>query len=105
MKEMTIEEARTRFDEMVGIAADAHETVVVARDGSPAVAVIPYWEYEVMRRDRSEQWRRSTEAVERFHRYLRENGIDFSGIDVTQMIHDMREERDAQLLEAIGLKL
>ena len=90
-------EASRQFDELVRDVADRGQTVVVERGGDPRVVLISEDEFRRMggQVDEPEDWRvlieRSREAIAK----------DRGGKplpDVSEIIHEMREERDAQLL-------
>ncbi|MDP9368815.1 MAG: type II toxin-antitoxin system Phd/YefM family antitoxin [Chloroflexota bacterium] len=90
-------EVRVHFGELMRRVVEGQEPVVVERGGKPQVVVVSVEEYERLRGERIERedwWERARRSRERVAREL--NGRPFP--DITELIHEMREERDAQIL-------
>lgn len=89
--------ARVHFGELMRRVVEGQEPVILERGGKPQVVVLSVAEYERLRGEMAEPddwWERARRSRERVAQDL--NGRPFP--DVTELIHDMREERDAQIL-------
>lgn len=108
-KESTIsaEDAQSRFDEMVRRARD-HEAIIVEQSGEPQVAIISVEEYRrlggndpetlaVQETGDNPEWLRMVEETGK----LFEKDLKGEKIDVDEIIHRMRDERDEELLEGL----
>ena len=97
---VTATEARVRFGELMRRVVEHEETVVVEKSGEPKVVVLSVAEYERLRGEplKPDDW---NARLERLHDLVRAdlNGRELP--DITQLIHVMREERDAQILAAV----
>ncbi len=94
---MSATEARVHFGELMRRVVEGQEPVIVERGGKPQVVVLSVAEYERLRGEKTEPddwWDRAKRSRERVAQEL--NGRPFP--DITELIHDMREERDAQIL-------
>ncbi|MGH2560894.1 MAG: type II toxin-antitoxin system Phd/YefM family antitoxin [Thermomicrobiales bacterium] len=95
-------EARIHFGQLMRTVVEKGETVVVERGGKPQVVILSISEYkqrlgdQLTRPDWQDLVRESRALVQRSL-----NGRPLSDID--QIIHDMREERDAQILDSLGI--
>ena len=90
-------EARVRFGELMRRVVDERTAIVVERGGKPLVVVLPVEEYERLCAGQPEQedwWERVERARAEVARSL--NGRPLPNIE--DLIHEMREERDAQIL-------
>ncbi|HET8522411.1 MAG TPA: type II toxin-antitoxin system Phd/YefM family antitoxin [Thermomicrobiales bacterium] len=95
-------EARIHFGELMRKVVERDETVIVERSGKPQVVVLSFEEYQrrVGGQDREPQpnWE------ERFRRARALLDKELSGRDlpdIDEIFHEMREERDAQLLNGL----
>lgn len=93
-------EARVHFGELMRRVAEGDETVVVERVGKPQVVVISLAEYDRLRarQQPEEDW---WELAARSRELIRQHLGDRPFPDVDQLFAEMREERDAQLLDAV----
>src|SRR5690242_16881171 len=91
-------EARIHFGELMRHVVEHDEPVIVERAGKPEVVVLSVAEYERLRRQKAGNW---LEAVDRVReRVLQELG-DRELPPPAEIIREMREERDAQLLDSL----
>jgi prevent-host-death family protein len=92
-------DARVRFGDLVRRVAENGETVVVERGGRPQVAFLPIAEFERLRggQRNPDWWERVMRVREMIAREL--NGRPLP--DIEEIIHESREERDAQILDAV----
>jgi prevent-host-death family protein len=97
---MTATEARVHFGELMRRVAEHDETVVVERGGKPQVVVISLAEYDRLRGEQEpeEDW---WELAARSRRLIDEFRQGRPLPDIDELIHEIREERDAQLLDAL----
>lgn len=97
---VTATEARVHFGELMRRVVENEEAVVVEKGGEPKVVVLSVAEYERLHASQPapESWR---DKLERAHEAIRAdlNGRELP--DITELFHDMREERDAQILAAV----
>ena len=96
-------EAQSHFEELVRTVLRDGTPVVVEREGEPQVVVLPVAEYERLggrlgqagaEPEPEDWWELARRSRERIHR--ERNGRPMPPIE--EIIHDMREERDAQIL-------
>lgn len=101
-------EARIHFGEVLRGVSEERATYLVERSGTPIAVVIPVEEYEALRQHEQGEYVRP-EWLEEIYRVGREWAASRKGmppIDWDAIIHDSREERDAQLLDGVfGYKL
>jgi prevent-host-death family protein len=93
-------EARVHFGEVMRRVAETNEAVIVERGGEPQVVILSMDEYGALLRRRPDkpEWETKLEAAQR----LLEEQLDGRRLPpVDEIIHAMREERDAQLDEAL----
>ncbi len=98
VRRISATEARAHFGELMRRVVERQEPVLVERGGKPQVVVISAAEYE---RLRAAQWDRADALLERAHAAIR---ADLNGSplpDITELIRESREERDAQILDAV----
>lgn len=97
---MSATEARVHFGELLRRVTEDAETVVVERGGKPQVVVLSLAEYERLRgaQEPEEDW---WEMAERSRQTINAYRGGRPMPDITEVIHEMREERDAQLLAAL----
>lgn len=92
-------EARVHFGALLRRVVEQGETVVVERGGRPQAVVIEIDEYRRLRaaQDNQEPW---PVLLDRAHAQLRAELGDRE-LPIDDVIHAMREERDAQLIEGL----
>src|SRR5688572_188814 len=97
-------EVRAHFGEMMRHAVERNEPIIVERAGKPHVVILSIAEYERLRGEESHEppveqdwWEMARQSRERVRRSL--NGRPMP--DVSEVIREMREERDAQLLDGL----
>lgn len=96
---MQATEARVHFGDVLQRVAERHETIIVERAGTAKVAIVPIDEYEELERFRTERrWARANQLVQQAHDRIRQELGDRQLPPIEDVIHEMREERDAQLL-------
>ena len=93
-------EARVHFGALLRRVTENDETVVVERGGKPRVAGRSLDEYERLRgaKEPEADW---WELAERSRQLIHEHRGGRPLPDVDQVIHEMREERDAQILDSL----
>lgn len=96
---ITATEAKVHFGEIYRRVAENDETIVVERNGKPGVVMMSVETFEALGGENSrpnwlEAARKSADAFRPFF----EANPDF---DIEQMIHDMRDERDEQIHDAV----
>jgi prevent-host-death family protein len=89
-------EARVHFGELMRRVVEDDETVVVQRGGQPQVVVLSIAEYRRLDADKNDRWWRQLEEL---HAKIRAAGGGRLVPPTEDVIREMREERDAQLLE------
>jgi prevent-host-death family protein len=95
-------EARVHLGELMRRVAEDHEPIVVERDGQSQAVLVPTEEYEQLRlAGRRERWIQANALIEQVHRRIRAESDGRPLPDVSDLIHEMREERDAQILDAV----
>lgn len=100
-KTISATEAQSHFDDLLRDVADHGETVFVERSGGPTLVVLSVAEYERLRTENNRpesdlsKWLEEADAVREAIASSR-NGRPLP--DVSELIHQMREERDAQAL-------
>ena len=94
---MNATEARVHFGELLQHVTKRQLPVVVERGGRPQAIVLPVAEYERLRSGlpKQEDWRT---LLAKTRALIRAQVADGPPLDVDEIIHQMREERDAQLL-------
>ncbi|MGH2560895.1 MAG: type II toxin-antitoxin system Phd/YefM family antitoxin [Thermomicrobiales bacterium] len=95
-------EARVHFGELMRDVADGGETVLVERAGIPRVVILPIVEYERLRAyagaEQPGDWLARADRIrERIQRGLSGRALPPSD----EVLREVREERDAQLLDAL----
>ena len=90
-------EARVHFGDLLKRVAERRETVIVERSGAPQVAVLPLPEYErLLALEGNGDW------GDLFQETMAMVDRDLAGKtapDADDLIHEMRRERDAELLD------
>ena len=97
-------EARIRLGEWMRRAAEQGDVIIVARSGQPYVVMLSY---EAYRRLQGEESRPAwEETLERIRKTAAQWRAERGGKPLTpppeEVIRQMREERDAQIMEALG---
>ncbi len=95
-------EARVHFGELMD-GVERGETVIVERGGEPKAVVVPLADYVRMRDQRRADATRALTAMEQHRDRLRADRAAgrFADIDVSQLLHDAREDRDEQVLDGL----
>lgn len=89
-------EARVHFGELMRRVVEHDEPVIVERGGKPEVVVISIAEYTRLRTQRYGNWlERADRLREQIHAKLGDRLLPPS----EEVIRQMREERDAQLMD------
>lgn len=102
-KAMSATEARVHFGDVLR-RVRANETVVVEHGGKPEAVILSITEYERLRANQrdveepADWFEHAMQSRERIRRAL--NGRPVPSID--RIFHDMRDERDVQLLVDTG---
>jgi prevent-host-death family protein len=93
-------EARVHFGEVLRSVTERGETVIVERGGRPQAVVVSIEEYRRLKAGHVaevEWWELAMRSQERF----RQEWGDRPMPDIVQLINDAREERDAEILDAV----
>lgn len=98
-KVMSATEARVHFGEVMREVSERNEIVIVARDGRPKIAIISVDQLDRFRQgktdDKGGDW---FDLAMEARELVRQARGDRPAPDIDELIHEMREERDAQLL-------
>lgn len=99
-KVVSVEEAHERFPDLARQVAEEETTVVVEHLGVPHLVVLSPREYARLggRLSEPDDW---IAALDRLHASIREERGDRELPDLSDLFHEMREERDAQLLDGL----
>ena len=91
-------QARIHFGELIQKVANEQSPIIVERGGKAQVVIISIDQYEQLKRLQEQQpdWR---EIVKQARAQIAAELGDRKLIPVEEVIRDMREERDAQLLD------
>ena len=93
---MSATEARVHFGELMRRVVERDEPVIVERGGKPEVVVISIAEYERLRANRSDNW---LERIDRLREQIQAKLGDRELPPPEEIIRQMREERDAQIMD------
>jgi prevent-host-death family protein len=99
-KTISATEARIHFGDVLRGVAERGESFLVERNGKPLAVVLSIDEYERLRSGENEEddwWTLVLRSQERFQREWGDRPMP----DIVQVINDGREERDAEILEAV----
>jgi prevent-host-death family protein len=93
-------EARVHFGELMRAVVERGDTAVVERSGAPKVVVLSVQEYERLLGGQSKipEWRR---LLDEAHELIRQERQGRPLPDAAEVINQGREERDAELREAL----
>ena len=95
-KAISATEARIHFGALMRRVVERGEPVVVERSGKPEVVIISLATYERLQANKSNDWlKRAKEVREQIRKELGGRTLP----PPEDIIHEMREERDAQLLD------
>jgi prevent-host-death family protein len=89
-------EARIHFGELMRRVVERDESVIVERGGKPEVVIISIAEYERLRATGPDNW---LERVDKVRERIRQELGGRILPSPEEVIREMREERDAQLLD------
>lgn len=95
-KKLSATEARIHFGELMRHVVEHDQPIIVERGGKPEVVVISFTEYERLRTNRAEDW---LERVDKVREQIRHELGGRMLPPPEEIIREMREERDAQLLD------
>ena len=103
IRTVTATEARVNFGRIMRELSDSGQPIVVERSGDQAIVMLSIANYErlLSRANANTSWQ---EQLENVHNLAREELGDKQLPDVVALIREMREERDRQLEEAIGVR-
>lgn len=105
-RQMSATQARVNFGEVLRYVSTEQLPVIVKHAGRPQAVIMAIEEYERLKKAEESEpdWRVALDRA----RALREQIAARRGgeplPDAVEIIHQMREERDAQLMEACGLR-
>lgn len=93
-------EARIHFGELMRIAVEHDETIIVERSGTPQVVIMPITVYDRLNdgREQPEEWE---VLLDRAHDLIRQRHGDQTMPDAAELIRLGREARDAELLAGL----
>ncbi len=100
---VTATEARVRFRDLMRRVAERGEAVVVEKDGKPQVAIVSMAEYARLKSGQ-ERWANWEDQLDRAHEVISGELGRRKLPDVDRAIQEVREERDAQLLDPHRLR-
>lgn len=102
-------EARVHFGEIYRRVTENDETIIVERNGTPGMVILPIEAYELLRRAESgdaangpselPSWYQNMVSVATEYREVHKGERIEDGVDLVRV---SREERDAQLLEGLS---
>lgn len=95
-KAISATEARIHFGELMRHVVECDEPVIVERGGKPEVVVVSIAEYNRLRTQKHGGWlERADRLRERIHAKLGDREL----LPSEEVIRQMREERDAHLMD------
>lgn len=96
-KTMSAADVQDHFDDLMRDVSERGETILVERSGEPQVVLLSLDEFKRMggRTEEPEDWR---ELLDRTRESIAQSRRGKPLPDPSEIIHQMREERDAQLL-------
>ncbi len=89
-------QARIHFGELMRTVVEQNESIIVERAGKPEVVVLSVSEYKRLRKSDSEDW---LARVDKVRARIQQELGDRTLTPSEDVIREMREERDAQLLD------
>lgn len=103
-KKVSATEAKTHLGTLIREATEHGHTIIVERSGIPRVAIVPFVEFERMKR--GHKWEgqelilRRIQALKKiFQGRLMREGMELPDIEV--VIDQAREERDGQIIDSL----
>ncbi len=103
-KRVSATEAKTHLGALLREAAEKGQTVIVERSGIPRVAIVPFDEFERMKK--GAKWggrevilQRIETFRETLHARLMREGVELPDIDI--IIDQARAERDDQVIDSL----
>ena len=107
-RQMSATQTRINFGEVLRYVSQEQRPVIVAHSGKPQAVILSMEDYQEFQRLKAEQPKEDVDVMLDRLRQLRAQIADRRGgeplPDAAEIIHQMREERDAQLIEACGLR-
>jgi prevent-host-death family protein len=105
-RQMSATQTRINFGEVLRYVSEQQQPVIVERGGKPQAVIIAIEEYERLKRANNAEpdWHIAIDRARQLRGQIaaRRGGEPLP--EVVEIIHQMREERDAQLMEACGLR-
>ncbi len=96
-------EARIRLGEWMRRAAEQGDVIIVARSGQPYVVMLSYEAYRRLQGGEARPaWEETLERILALRAQIRKELGDRQLPPPEEIIRQMREERDAQIMEALG---
>lgn len=96
-------EARIRLGEWMRRAAEQGDVIIVARSGQPYVVMLSYEAYRRLQGEEARPaWEETLERILALRAQIRKELGDRQLPPPEEVIRQMREERDAQIMEALG---
>jgi prevent-host-death family protein len=105
-RQMSATQARVNFGEVLRYVTEEQQPIIVERAGKPHAVIMGIEEYERLKitDDVEPDWRVALERARKLREQIAARRGDEPLPDVVEIIHQMREERDAQLMETCGLR-
>jgi prevent-host-death family protein len=105
-RQMSATQARINFGEVLRYVAEEQKPVIIERSGKPYAVILAIDAYEHLKA--AQQQQPTLDAILRQARLARaQTREELAGQtlpDIVETIHQMREERDAELDNALGLR-
>jgi len=97
-------EAKTHFSKLMKRAAEAGETIIVERSGSPQIVIMGIDEFNRLKSERKHGFKdvsiQRIRCLKRtIHERLTKEGKDLP--DIADLINELREERDAETRDGL----
>jgi prevent-host-death family protein len=95
-------EARVHFGKLMRSVVENDQPVIVERAGKPEVVVLAVDKYQRMKAaEQRESWKSTFKRIQEIGDAIRMRREDVPLPDPAEVIHQMREERSEQLLDAL----
>ncbi len=105
-RQMSATQARVNFGEVLRYVTEEQQPIIVERAGKPQAVIMAIEEYKQLKEagQSKPDWRVVLDRARELREQIaaRRGGEPLP--DAAEIIHQMREERDAQLMEACGLR-
>ncbi len=105
-RQMSATQARVNFGEVLRYVTEEQQPIIVKRAGKPQAVIIAIEEYERLKETHQPEpdWRTVLDQALQLGKAINARRGGEPLPDAAEIIHQMREERDAQLMEACGLR-